>query len=80
MEEAADTADEDKTFKLLQCIIPDLIINGRSLSGNGFLAGRKSVAEFHHAALTLTTAPAIPTQWPAQARELAWIITPGPNR
>ena len=45
MEEAADTADEDKAFKILQHIIPDLVINGRSLSGNGFLAGRKSVAD-----------------------------------
>merc|ERR1711965_896568 len=44
-EEAADTADEDKAFKILQYIIPDLVINGRSLSGNGFLAGRKSVAD-----------------------------------
>ena len=45
MEEAADTADEDKNFKILQHIIPDLVINGRSLSGNGFLADRKSVAD-----------------------------------
>ena len=45
MEEAADTADEDKAFKILQHIIPDLVINGRSLSGNAFLAGRKSVAD-----------------------------------
>ena len=45
MEEAADTADENKAFKLLQHIIPDLVINSRSLSGNGFLAGRKSVAD-----------------------------------
>ena len=45
MEEAADTADEDKALKILQHIIPDLVINGRSLSGNGFLAGRKSVAD-----------------------------------
>ena len=45
MEKAADTADEDKAFIILQHIIPDLVINGRSLSGNGFLAGRKSVAD-----------------------------------
>ena len=45
MEEAADIADENRAFKILQLIIPDLVINGRSLSGNGFLAGRKSVAE-----------------------------------
>ena len=44
MEEAADTADEDKAFKILQHIIPDLLFNDRLLSGNGFLAGRKSVA------------------------------------
>ena len=43
MEEAADTADEDKAFKILQQIIPDLVINGRSLSGNGFLAGRNLI-------------------------------------
>ena len=36
---------EDKAFKILQHIIPDLVINGRSLSGNGFLASRKSVAD-----------------------------------
>ena len=45
MEEAADTADEDKTFKILQYIIPDLVINGRSLSGNGSMTGNKSVAD-----------------------------------
>merc|ERR1711965_294744 len=45
IEEAADTADEDKAFKILQHIIPDLVINDRSLSGNGFLEGRKSVAD-----------------------------------
>ena len=45
MEEAADTADENKAFKILQHIISKLVINGRSLSSNGFLAGRKSVAD-----------------------------------
>merc|ERR1711965_1183272 len=45
MEEAADTADEDKASKILQHFIPDLVINGRPLTGNGFLAGRKSVAD-----------------------------------
>ena len=66
MKEAADTADENKDFKILQQIIPDLVKNGRSLSGNGFLAaGSPSPTSrpFHHAAPTLTTALAIPTQW-----------------
>ena len=45
MEEAADTADENKAFKILQHIIPGFVINGRSLSGNGILVGRKSVAD-----------------------------------
>ena len=45
MEEAADTADENKAFKILQYIIPNHVINGRSLSGNGFLGSRKSVAD-----------------------------------
>ena len=40
----ADTADEDKAFKILQNTIPDLVINGRSPSANGFLACRKSIA------------------------------------
>ena len=45
IEEAAGTSDEAKALKILQQIIPDLAINGCSLSGNGFLAGRKSVAD-----------------------------------
>ena len=45
MEEAADTADEDKAFKILQQIISDLVLNGRSLSGNEFLTDMKSVAD-----------------------------------
>ena len=45
IEEAAETADENKAFKILQYVIPDLVINGRSLSGNGFLAGRKSITD-----------------------------------
>ena len=44
MEEAADTADKDKAFKILQNIIPDLVINGHSLSGSGSLTAKKSVA------------------------------------
>ena len=44
MEEATDTADEDKAFKTLQHIFPDLVVNGSSLSGNGFLTGKKSIA------------------------------------
>ena len=65
MEKAADTADEDKAFKIRQHILLDLVINGRSLSGNGFLAAvspSPTSKPFHHAAPTLTTAPAIPTQ------------------
>ena len=45
VEEAADTAEEDKTFKILKHIIPNHVINGRSLSGNGFLADNKPIAD-----------------------------------
>jgi hypothetical protein len=44
-EEAADTPDEEKTFRILQRIIPDLVINGRSLYGEGPLAGAKSIVD-----------------------------------
>ena len=84
MEEAADTADEDKAFKILQHIIPDLVINGRSLSGNGFLAGRKSVADLKTLSpcdLYSNDRTAIPTQWSMHARiRSTRTIIPGPNR
>jgi hypothetical protein len=45
IEEAADTPDEEKAFRILQRIIPDLIINGRSIYGEGPLAGTKSILD-----------------------------------
>jgi hypothetical protein len=44
-EEAADTPDEEKIFRILQRIIPDLVINDRSLYGEGPLAGTKSIVD-----------------------------------
>ena len=69
-----------KNKKILQHVIPDLVINGRSLSGNGFLAGRKSVADLK------TLSPCDPysndrTGNPTHARKKSTrTIIPGPNR
>jgi hypothetical protein len=45
IEEAAGTLDEEKSFGVLQRIIPDLVINGRSLYGKAPLAGKKSIVD-----------------------------------
>ena len=45
LEETGDIPDEESAFKILQHIIPDLVINGRSLSGTGPLVGTKSIVD-----------------------------------
>ena len=45
IEETTDTPDEERAFRILQRIIPDLVINGRSLYGEGPLAGTKSIVD-----------------------------------
>ena len=45
IEETADTPEEERAFRILQRIIPDLVINGRSLCGEGPLAGTKTIVD-----------------------------------
>ena len=45
IEDTTDTPDEERAFRILQRIIPDLVINGRSLYGEGPLAGTKSIVD-----------------------------------
>jgi hypothetical protein len=45
IEETADTPDEEKAFRTPQCITPDLVINGRSLYGEGPHAGTKPIVD-----------------------------------
>ena len=84
IKEAADIADKVKAFKILQQIIPDLVINGRSLSGNGSMTGNKSVADLKTLSPRGTYAndrTAIPMQLSTHARKRSTrTIIPGPNR
>ena len=70
MEEAADTADEDKAFKILQHIIPDLVINGRSLSGNGMEVPKKRRFPGNGGVPIFLAALTTPNRW-YQSRKLA---------
>ena len=73
IEETTDTPDEERAFRILQRIIPDLVINGRSLYGEGPLAGTKSIVDVK------TLSPcgsypdertgATPTRWSTHARK-----------
>ena len=45
LEETGDIPDEENAFKILQNIIPDLVIDGRSLSGAGPLVVTRSIID-----------------------------------
>jgi hypothetical protein len=45
IEKTADSPEEENAFRILQRIIPDLVINGRSLYGEAPLAGTKSIVD-----------------------------------
>ena len=44
IEETTDTPDEEKAFRILQRIIPDLVINGRSLYGTKSIVDVKTLS------------------------------------
>ena len=68
IEETTDTPDEERAFRILQRIIPDLVINGRSLYGEGPLKGAKSIVDVRTTAATQTSAPATPMRRSTHAR------------